>query len=611
MALPLTAAIFVGLQPCPAGKGLRYKAVEEKENGAEKGKFSNFQCTLSRQMEQRHCGTKNLKTMQIHPHAGKLPEQEMLVDVPRLVTAFFSMSPDPGVASQRISFGTSGHRGTSLNGSFNEDHILAVTQAICMYRKKEKIDGPLFLGIDTHALSEPAFATVLEVLAANGIEVMVAGEERYTPTPVVSHAILTWNRDVGKGTADGILLTPSHNPPGDGGIKYNPPHGGPAGGETTSWIEDAANHLLVEKLRDVRRIPCAKALSAPTTHRYDYPGTYIGDLGSVIDMEVIARSGITLGVDPLGGAGLAYWERIAEHYGVQLTILSKTVDPTFRFMSVDWDGKIRMDPSSPYTMQPLIRQRDRFDIAFACDTDYDRHGIVTRSSGLLQPNHYLAVCIDYLFQHRDAWPRSAMVGKTLVSSSMIDRVAAKHGRMVYEVPVGFKWFVDGLLEGFLGFGGEESAGASFLRKNGEVWTTDKDGFIPALLSAEITAKTGDDPGEVYRKLTQDLGEPVYRRIDAPATPEEKAKLKGLSPEKLSMGQLAGEEIRDILTNAPGNKAAIGGLKVVSDNGWFAARPSGTENIYKIYAESFLGEKHLERILAEGESMISAVLSERD
>ena len=549
--------------------------------------------------------------MQIHPHAGKLPEQEMLVNVPRLVTAFFSMTPDPGVPAQRVSFGTSGHRGASLDCSFNEHHVLAVTQAICMYRGKENITGPLFLGIDTHALSEPAFVTVLEVLAANGVEVMVAGEERYTPTPVVSHAILAWNRKKRKGLADGILLTPSHNPPGDGGIKYNPPHGGPASGEVTSWIEKKANDLLVQKLREVRKVTFEKAVSASTIHSHDYLKTYIEDLGNVIDMEVISKSGISLGVDPLGGAGVAYWERIAERYGLDLTILNKTVDPTFRFMSLDWDGKIRMDPSSPYTMQPLVEQKDRFDIAFACDTDYDRHGIVARGSGLLQPNHFLSVCIDYLFQHRQDWADSTMIGKTLVSSSMIDRVAAKLGRKIYEVPVGFKWFVDGLLSGSLGFAGEESAGASFLRMDGKAWTTDKDGFIPALLAAEITAKTGNDPGEVYRGLTGDLGEPMYRRIDAPATPQEKAKLKQLSPEKLSIVELAGEKIRDILTEAPGNKAAIGGLKVVTDNGWFAARPSGTENIYKIYAESFLGSNHLDRILEEAREMVGAALLSSD
>lgn len=546
--------------------------------------------------------------MQVHPHAGQLPEQEMLVDVPRLVTAFFSMTPDPGFSAQRVSFGTSGHRGTSLDCSFNEHHILAVTQAICMYRKKENITGPLFLGIDTHALSEPAFVTVLEVLAANGVEVMIAGEERYTPTPVVSHAILTWNEKKVNGMADGILLTPSHNPPSDGGIKYNPPHGGPAGGEATSWIEKMANDFLEQELEDVHRVPFEKALSAPTTHRYDYPGRYIEDLGAVIDMEAVSASGISIGVDPLGGAGLAYWERIAERYGLGITVLSKTVDPTFRFMSVDWDGKIRMDPSSPYTMQPLIEQKDRFDVAFACDTDYDRHGIVTRSSGLLQPNHFLSVCIDYLFQHRQDWADSTMIGKTLVSSSMIDRVAAKLGRKVYEVPVGFKWFVDGLLSGSLGFAGEESAGASFLRMDGKAWTTDKDGFIPALLAAEITAKTGSDPGEVYRGLTRDLGEPMYTRVDAPASPDEKTRLKMLSPEELSIDRLAGEKICDILTEAPGNKASIGGLKVVTENGWFAARPSGTENIYKIYAESFLGSDHLDTILAEAQNAVGSVLS---
>ncbi len=545
--------------------------------------------------------------MPLHPHAGKLPEQEMLVDVPGLVAAFFSMAPDPELSFQRVSFGTSGHRGSSLNGSFNEDHILAVTQAICMYRKKEGIDGPLFLGIDTHALSEPAFASVLEVLASNGVEVMIAGEERFTPTPVVSHAILRWNRTKRKGLADGILLTPSHNPPCDGGIKYNPPHGGPAGGGVTSWIEETANSLLEQKLEGVRRVPYEKALSAPTTHRHDYPGTYIGDLLSVIDMEIVSKSGISIGVDPLGGAGVAYWERIADHYGLDLTILNKTVDPTFRFMSLDWDGKIRMDPSSPYTMQPLIEKKDRFDIAFACDTDYDRHGIVTSSSGLLQANHFLSVCIDYLYQHRPDWPENAMIGKTLVSSSMIDRVAGKLGRTVYEVPVGFKWFVDGLLNGSLGFAGEESAGASFLRKDGEVWTTDKDGFIPALLSAEITAKKGSDPGEIYKSLTSELGEPVYRRVDAPASPEEKVKLKKLSPSMLRIDELAGEKIHSILTQAPGNKAEIGGLKVVTENGWFAARPSGTENIYKIYAESFLGSAHLDNILIEAQEVVDGVL----
>jgi len=545
--------------------------------------------------------------MTISPYAGKLPEQEMLVNIPHLVTDFFCLSPDPSVDVHRVAFGTSGHRGSSFSCSFNEHHILAITQAICMYRKKEGIDGPLFLGMDTHALSEPAFSVALEVLAANEVEVMIAGDERFTPTPAVSHAILTWNRNRRKGLADGILLTPSHNPPGDGGIKYNPPHGGPAGGHVTSCIEDKANELLEQKLREVHRVPFEKALSASATRTYDYPGRYIEDLGNVLDMESISKSGITLGVDPLGGAGVAYWERIAEQYALNLTILNTTIDPTFRFMSVDRDGKIRMDPSSPYTMQSLIAQKDRFDISFACDTDYDRHGIVTGSSGLLQPNHFLSVCIDYLFQNRQEWPKSAMIGKTLVSSSMIDRVAARMGRRVYEVPVGFKWFVEGLLDGSLGFAGEESAGASFLRKNGTVWTTDKDGFIPALLSAEITAKRGKDPGEIYKGLTQELGEPIYSRIDAPASPEDKAKLKELSPEHVRLEELAGEAILSIVTDAPGNGASIGGLKVVTENGWFAARPSGTENIYKIYAESFLGSDHLDRILVEAQDVVADAL----
>ncbi|MBL6955520.1 MAG: alpha-D-glucose phosphate-specific phosphoglucomutase [Chlorobium phaeobacteroides] len=545
--------------------------------------------------------------MTISPFAGKLPEQEMLVNIPHLVTAFFALSPDPSVDEHRVAFGTSGHRGSSFSCSFNEPHILAITQAICMYRMKEGIDGPLFLGMDTHALSEPAFAVALEVLAANEVEVMIAGDERFTPTPAVSHAILTWNRNRRKGLADGILLTPSHNPPGDGGIKYNPPHGGPAGSHVTSWIEDKANELLEQKLREVHRVPFEKALSAPATRTYDYPGRYIEDLGNVLDMEGISESGITLGVDPLGGAGVAYWERIAEQYALNLAILNTTIDPTFRFMSVDRDGKIRMDPSSPYTMQPLIAQKDRFDISFACDTDYDRHGIVTGSSGLLQPNHFLSVCIEYLFQNRQEWPESAMIGKTLVSSSMIDRVGARMGRRVYEVPVGFKWFVEGLLNGSLGFAGEESAGASFLRKNGTVWTTDKDGFIPALLSAEITAQRGKDPGEIYKGLTQELGEPVYSRIDASASPEDKAKLKELSPEHVRLEELAGEKIQSIVTDAPGNGASIGGLKVVTENGWFAARPSGTENIYKIYAESFLGGDHLDRILVEAQEVVADAL----
>ena len=544
----------------------------------------------------------------VSPLAGKLPPPESLVNVPLLVTAYFSDIPDPSVPQQRVSFGTSGHRGSSLRCSFNERHILAIAQAICNYRSKEGIDGPLFLGIDTHALSEPAFATTLEVLAANGVSVMIAGKERYTPTPVVSHAVLSWNRGRRTGLADGILVTPSHNPPEDGGFKYNPPHGGPAGSAVTSWIENEANALLERSLQGVKRITLERAMNAPTTQRYEYLDTYTADLASVLDMEVIRDAGLSLGADPLGGAGVHYWERIAERYGLDLEVIEKTVDPTFRFMSVDRDGKIRMDPSSSFTMQPLLSRRDRFDIAFACDTDHDRHGIVTRGSGLLQPNHYLAVCIDYLFRRRKAWPTDAMVGKTVVSSSMIDRVARRLGRGVREVPVGFKWFVDGLLDSSLGFAGEESAGASFLRKNGSVWTTDKDGFIPALLSAEMTAREGRDPGELYRELTRELGEPVYRRIDAPATPAEKARLKRLDPHSVRLSDLAGERIEHILTSAPGNGEPIGGLKVVTENGWFAARPSGTEDVYKIYAESFLGEEHVGRILEEAGGVVRDALS---
>ncbi len=543
----------------------------------------------------------------VSPLAGKTPPLESLVNVPLLVTRYFSDIPDPSVPEQRVSFGTSGHRGSSLRCSFNERHILAIAQAICNYRRKEGIDGPLFLGIDTHALSEPAFATTMEVLAANGVGVMIAGAERYTPTPAVSHAVLCWNRERRTGLADGIVVTPSHNPPEDGGFKYNPSHGGPAGSAVTSWIENEANAILEGSLNGVRRITLERAMKARTTRRYDYLDTYTADLASVLDMDAIRAAGLSLGADPLGGAGVDYWERIAERYGLDLEVVQKTVDPTFRFMSVDRDGKIRMDPSSSFTMQPLLSRRDRFDIAFACDTDHDRHGIVTRGSGLLQPNHYLAVCIDYLFRRRAGWPVNAMVGKTVVSSSMIDRVARRLGRGVREVPVGFKWFVDGLLDSSLGFAGEESAGASFLRKDGSVWTTDKDGFIPALLSAEITAREGRDPGEVYRELTRELGEPTYRRIDAPATPAEKARLKRLDLHGISLEELADERIEHILTSAPGNGESIGGLKVVTENGWFAARPSGTEDVYKIYAESFLGEEHVGRILDEARMVVRKAL----
>jgi phosphoglucomutase len=532
----------------------------------------------------------------------------MLVNVPRLVTAYYTDTPDPSVPEQRVSFGTSGHRGSALQRSFNEWHILAISQAICLYRKQQEIDGPLFLGIDTHALSAPAFATALEVLAANGVDVMIAEHDEYTPTPAVSHAILTYNRGRKTGLADGIVVTPSHNPPTDGGFKYNPPNGGPAGTEVTSRIEAKANEFLENKIQGVNRISFEKARRAATTHGCDYRESYVSDLKNVIDLEAIRRSGISLGVDPLGGAGVNYWGLIAERYGLNLTVVNSEVDPTFRFMTVDWDGKIRMDPSSPSAMQSLIGLKDRFDVAFACDTDHDRHGIVTKSAGLLPPNHYLSVAIHYLYSHRERWPKEAAVGKTVVSSQMIDRVTAKLGRKLYEVPVGFKWFVDGLLDGSLGFGGEESAGASFLRSDGDVWTTDKDGIVPALLSAEITARLGRDPGEIYDELTRELGAPVYERIDAPATPEQKEILKKLSPEQVRFTELAGEKIQSILTNAPGNRSAIGGLKVSAESGWFAARPSGTENVYKIYAESFRDEEHLRRIQEEAQTIVAGAFA---
>src|ERR1035438_554823 len=533
--------------------------------------------------------------MKVSPFAGKPAELSMLVNVPRLVTAYYTETPDPSVPEQRVAFGTSGHRGSAFDKAFNEWHILAISQAICLYREQQKIDGPLFLGMDTHALSEPALASALEVRAANGVEVMLAEGDEYTPTPAISHAILTYNRGRKTGLADGIVITPSHNPPPDGGFKYNPPNGGPAEGAVTAWIEAKANELLENGLLGLKRIPFEKALRAPTTHRHDYLNTYIADLANVIDMDAIRGAKISMGVDPLGGAGVHYWGPIAERYGLNLTVVNETVDPTFRFMTVDWDGQIRMDPSSPYTMQRLIGLKDRFTIAFACDTDHDRHGIVTRSAGLLPPNHYLSVAIFYLFQHRPKWRKEAAIGKTVVSSQMIDRVTAKLGRKLYEVPVGFKWFVDGLLDGSLGFGGEESAGASFVRLDGSVWTTDKDGIVPALLAAEITARMNRDPDEIYRELTQEFGEPVYDRVEAPATPEQKEILEKLSPEQVRSTDLAGEKVQVILTSAPGNGAAIGGLKVAAESGWFAARPSGTESIYKIYAESFRGADHLRRI----------------
>jgi phosphoglucomutase len=546
--------------------------------------------------------------MKISPYAGKPAEESMLVNVPRLVTAYYTEKPDPSVAEQRVVFGTSGHRGSAFEKAFNEWHILAISQAICLYREQNKIDGPLFLGMDTHALSVPALASALEVLAANGVEVMLAEGDEYTPTPAVSHAILTYNRGRKTGLGDGIVITPSHNPPRDGGFKYNPPNGGPAEPTVTNWIEAKANEFLENGLLDLKRIPFEKALRAPTTHRHDYLNAYVADLANVIDMDAIRGANISLGVDPLGGAGVHYWGPIAERYGLNLTVVSEAVDPTFRFMTVDWDGQIRMDPSSPYAMQRLIGLKDRFAIAFACDTDHDRHGIVTRSTGLLPPNHYLSVAILYLFQHRPRWAAGAAVGKTVVSSQMIDRVAGKVGRKLYEVPVGFKWFVDGLLDGSLGFGGEESAGASFVRLDGSVWTTDKDGIVPALLSAEITARMGRDPGEIYRDLTREFGDPVYDRVEASATPEQKAILEKLSPAQVRSTALAGEKIQTILTKAPGNGAAIGGLKVQAKSGWFAARPSGTEDIYKIYAESFEGEDHLRLILQEAQTIVSDALA---
>jgi phosphoglucomutase len=546
--------------------------------------------------------------MDASPLAGKPAAPSTLVNVPRLITAYYTEVPDPSVPAQRVAFGTSGHRGSAFEKAFNESHILAITQAICLYRKQHKIDGPLFLGMDTHALSVPAMASALEVLAANGAEVMISEGDEYTPTPVISHAILTYNRRRKTGFGDGIVITPSHNPPRDGGFKYNPPNGGPADTTVTGWIEAKANELLESRLGSVKRIAFETALRAPTTHRHGYLDAYVGDLGNVINMDVIRGANIRLGVDPLGGAGVHYWEPIAKRYGVNLTVVNKTVDPTFRFMTVDWDGQIRMDPSSPYAMQGLIGMKDRFDLAFACDTDHDRHGIVTKSVGLLPPNHYLSVAISYLFQNRPDWRKEAAVGKTVVSSQMIDRVTAKVGRKLYEVPVGFKWFVDGLLDGSLGFAGEESAGASFLRRDGSVWTTDKDGIIPCLLAAEITARTGRDPGEIYHQLTEEFGESVYDRVEAPATPEQKERLMQLSAQEVRSTELAGETIQNILTDASGNGASIGGLKVMAESGWFAARPSGTENIYKIYAESFRGTDHLRQILEEAQTIVKDALA---
>jgi len=543
--------------------------------------------------------------MSIHPLAGKPAPQNLLADIGKLRDAYFSRKPDITDKTQRVGFGTSGHRGSSLRGTFNEAHVLAISQAICEYRASRGISGPLFLGKDTHALSGPAFISALEVLGANGVEVMVDMDDGYTPTPAISHAILTYNRGRTAALADGIVITPSHNPPEDGGFKYNPPHGGPADTDITRWIEDRANQLLADDLKAVKRIAYETARRA--AHAYDYVGTYVDDLGSVIDMDAIRGTKLRIGVDPLGGAGVAYWKPIVERYGVEIEIVNTTVDPAFGFMSLDWDGKIRMDCSSPYAMAKLIALKDRFDIAFGNDTDHDRHGIVTRA-GLMNPNHFLAASIHYLFTHRPNWRADAAIGKTVVSSSMIDRVAAKIGRTLVEVPVGFKWFVDGLHDGSLGFGGEESAGASFLRRDGTVWTTDKDGIIMDLLAVEMMARTGRDPAELYADLTQELGAPVYARIDAPATAAQKAVLQKLSPQDIDATELAGDPILSMLTHAPGNGAAIGGLKVVTGQGWFAARPSGTEEVYKLYAESFRGSEHLARIQQEAQAILARAFS---
>jgi phosphoglucomutase len=539
---------------------------------------------------------------------GQLPALNTLVSVPRLITAFYALHPDPGIPAQRVAFGTSGHRGSAFNASFNEDHITAITQAICDYRGQQSITGPLFVAQDTHALSEPAFATALEVLAANGIETMVDATLAYTPTPALSHAILTYNRDRKDGLADGIVITPSHNPPEDGGFKYNPPNGGPADTTATKWIENRANEIIASGLTAVKRTTYQKALNASTTHRHDYITAYVDDLANVIDFDVLSDTTLKLAVDPLGGAGVHYWPRIAEKYNLPLEILNPNVDPTFRFMTCDWDGRIRMDCSSPYAMASMIANRSKYDVSFAADTDHDRHGIVTKTAGLLNPNHYLAVCIQYLFTHRPEWGAQTAIGKTLVSSSIIDRVAKGLKRPLLEVPVGFKWFVDGLIDGSLGFAGEESAGATFLRRNGQVWTTDKDGIIPGLLAAEMTARIGCTPGKQYRDLTTKYGEPVYQRIDAAATKEQKAKLAKLSPAQVTAKTLAGEPITAILTEAPGNKAPIGGLKVTTENGWFAARPSGTEDVYKIYAESFKGESHLKQIQTEAQALVTTAIA---
>ncbi|KRE86119.1 phosphoglucomutase [Rhodanobacter sp. Soil772] len=547
-------------------------------------------------------------SQQISPLAGKPAPSSILVDIPQLLAAYADLKPDPSVPAQRVAFGTSGHRGNSFERSFNEAHILAISQAICEYRRSKGIDGPLFIGADTHALSQPAFENALEVLAANGVEAMISSGGEYTPTPAVSHAILVYNRGRSSGLADGIVITPSHNPPDNGGFKYNPTNGGPADSDITKWVENRANALLEGGLKEVRRMPYAQARKAATTHEHDYLNSYVADLANIVDFDVIRGAGVHMGVDPLGGAGVHYWAPIADRYKLDLTVVSSVVDPQFAFMSADWDGKIRMDPSSKYAMQRLIGLKDRYDVAFACDTDHDRHGIVTRSSGLMEPNHYLSVLVDYLFRHRPQWGAHAAVGKTVVSTALIDRVAKRLGRRLYEAPVGFKWFAPGLFDGSLGFGCEESAGASLLRRDGTAWSTDKDGLVPALLSAEITAREGKDPGELYAQLTRELGKPFASRVDAAATPAQKAKLAKLSPDQLKSDQLAGEKIEQVLDKAPGNGAAIGGIKAVAASGWFAARPSGTEAIYKVYAESFQSEEHLQALLKEAQSIVDSALT---
>ncbi|WP_426687527.1 phosphoglucomutase (alpha-D-glucose-1,6-bisphosphate-dependent) [Rhodanobacter ginsengiterrae] len=547
-------------------------------------------------------------SQKISPLAGKPAPKSILVDIPKLLAAYADIRPDASVPAQRVAFGTSGHRGSSLDGSFNEWHILAISQAICEYRKSKGIDGPLYMGFDTHALSQPAFQSALEVLAANDVTVMIASGDEFTPTPAISHAILCYNKGRRNGLADGIVITPSHNPPDNGGFKYNPTNGGPADTDITKWVENRANALIEGGLKEVKRVPFAQARKAATTHQHDYLNTYVADLASIIDFDIIRSAGVHMGVDPLGGAGVHYWAPIAERYKLDLTVVSAEVDPQFAFMTVDWDGKIRMDPSSKYAMQRLIGLKDQYDVAFACDTDHDRHGVVTRSSGLMEPNHYLSVLIDYLYRHRAQWSDQAAVGKTVVTTALIDRVVKRLGRKLYEVPVGFKWFSEGLFDGSLGFGCEESAGASLLRHDGSVWTTDKDGLVPALLSAEITARAGKDPGELFDGLTAELGKPYANRLEAAATPAQKAKLSKLSPDQLKSDRLAGEKIEQVLDKAPGNGAAIGGIKAIAASGWFAARPSGTEAIYKIYAESFKSEEHLQALLTEAQKIVDSALA---